>query len=44
MRKLISYEMQEMFVGSEGAFEPTKNTGQCISRLDFIQITDLILT
>jgi hypothetical protein len=27
MRKLISYEMQEMFVGSEGAFEPSKNTG-----------------
>ena len=37
MRKLISYEMQEMFVGSEGAFEPSKNTGQYISRLDFIQ-------
>ena len=29
--------MQEMFVGSEGAFEPSKNTGQYISRLDFIQ-------
>jgi hypothetical protein len=37
MRKLISYEMQEMFVGSEGAFEPSKNTGQYVSRLDFIQ-------
>ena len=40
MRNSISYEMQMMFVGSSGAFEASSNTGQKISRLDFIQSYD----
>jgi len=40
MRQAISYEMQMIFVGSSGAFEATQNTGQKISRLDFIQSYD----
>lgn len=40
MPQAISYEMQMMFVGSSGAFEATQNTGQKISRLDFIQSYD----
>ncbi len=37
MPRAISYEMEMMFVGSEGAFDQTKNTGQYISRIDFVQ-------
>jgi hypothetical protein len=37
MRKLISYEMEMMFVGSRDAFVPASNTGNAVSRLDFIQ-------
>ena len=40
MRNSISYEMQMMFVGSDGAFESSQNTGQKISRLDFVQSYD----
>lgn len=37
MRQYISYNMEMMFVGSTGAFNEARNTGQYISRLDFIQ-------
>jgi len=37
MRKLISYEMEMMFVGSRDAFVTASNTGNAVSRLDFIQ-------
>jgi len=37
MRQYISYNMEMMFVGSTGAFIEARNTGQYISRLDFIQ-------
>jgi hypothetical protein len=37
MRKLISYEMEMMFVGSREAYTPASNTGNAVSRLDFVQ-------
>jgi hypothetical protein len=40
MPRAISYEMEMMFVGSEGAFDQTKNTGQYLSRIDFVQSYD----
>jgi hypothetical protein len=40
MGRPISYEMQMMFVGSDGAFEQIPNSGSGIARLDFIQSYD----
>lgn len=40
MRRRITYGMEEMFVGSTGGFSEAKNTGQYVSRLDFVQSYD----
>ena len=40
MRRRITYGMEEMFVGSTGGFNEARNTGQYISRLDFVQSYD----
>lgn len=40
MRRRITYGMEEMFVGSTGGFNAARNTGQYISRLDFVQSYD----